>query len=77
MDYNVLGPMVVRDGAGVKALGGLEQWAVLAVLLVESGNVVEFDRLIDLVRDRRPPPKALTSLCAYMANLRRVLAGPR
>ncbi|MGF0313067.1 AfsR/SARP family transcriptional regulator [Rhodococcus sp. IEGM1428] len=73
MDYNVLGPMVVRDGIGVKALGGLKQRAVLAVLLVEAGSVVEFDRLIDLVWDRRPPAKALASLRAYVANLRRVL----
>lgn len=69
----MLGPMVVRDGIGVKALGGLKQRAVLAVLLVEAGNVVEFDRLIDLVWDRRPPAKALASLRAYVANLRRVL----
>lgn len=73
VDYNVLGPMVVRDATGVKAVGGLKQRTVLAVLLVEAGNVVEFDRLIDLVWNCRPPAKALTSLRAYMANLRRVL----
>ena len=42
VDYNVLGPMVVRDATGVKAVGGLKQRTVLAVLLVEAGNVVEF-----------------------------------
>lgn len=73
VDYNVLGPMVVRDATGVKAVGGLKQRAVLAALLVDAGNVVEFDRLIDLVWDCRPPAKALTSLRAYVANLRRVL----
>ncbi|WP_243841574.1 AfsR/SARP family transcriptional regulator [Mycobacterium sp. DL592] len=54
-------------------LGGPKQRCVLAVLLANRGNVVSVDRLIDAVWGDEPPPKALTSVRSYMANLRRIL----
>lgn len=73
VDYKLIGPLrVLRDGHEL-ALGGPKQRAVMAVLLLARGRVVEFDAMIDAVWDGAPPVKAISSLRAYVANLRRVL----
>lgn len=73
MDYKLLGPIrVLREGKPL-ALGGPKQRAVLAVLLLSHGRVVEFDAVIDAVWNGVPPVKAISSVRAYVANLRRVL----
>jgi DNA-binding SARP family transcriptional activator len=60
------------DGAPV-SLGGPKQRGVLAVLLCNHGSVVSVDRLIDSVWEDAAPPKALSSVRSYVANLRRIL----
>lgn len=75
MDYKLLGPLrVLRDGEPLP-LGGPKQRAVLAVLLLSHGHVVEFGAVIEAVWNGNPPVKAISSVRAYVANLRRVL-GP-
>ncbi|WP_187776424.1 BTAD domain-containing putative transcriptional regulator [Antrihabitans cavernicola] len=73
MDYRLLGAMEVWSDGGSLTLGGAKQRAVLAVLLLNANMVVEFDRVIDAVWDGNPPAKAMSSLRAYIANLRRIL----
>ncbi|MDL9935774.1 BTAD domain-containing putative transcriptional regulator [Gordonia sp. ABSL1-1] len=74
-EYLILGVMEVRcDGVPVD-LGSPKQRAVLAALVLARGAVVSTDRLIDAVWGTAPPPAALTSLQAYVSNLRRALRG--
>lgn len=74
-DYLVLGAMEVSQNGVPVSLGSPKQRAVLAVLLLARGRVVSTDRLVDAVWGQSPPPAALTSLQAYISNLRRALRG--
>jgi DNA-binding SARP family transcriptional activator len=60
------------DGLSVP-LGGPRQCAVLALLVCARGEVVSLDRMIDDLWRGEPPPQAVTSLQAYVSNLRRLL----
>ncbi|MDL4813307.1 BTAD domain-containing putative transcriptional regulator [Actinomadura opuntiae] len=60
--------------AGVRAaLGGPRQRAVLALLVAARGEVVPVDRMIEDLWRGEPPAQAVTSLQAYVSNLRRLL----
>ncbi|MGY4767165.1 BTAD domain-containing putative transcriptional regulator [Kribbella sp. CWNU-51] len=73
MQVRVLGGMeLVVDGSAVD-LGGLKSRALLAILVVADGHAVSVDRLVDLLWGEDPPAKALVSLHAYVARLRRLL----
>ena len=61
MQFAILGPLDVRAADGQQlALGGPQQRALLAVLLVNANRVVSTDRLISWLwgETRRPPPGA-------------------
>ncbi|WP_153542233.1 AfsR/SARP family transcriptional regulator [Actinomadura macrotermitis] len=69
----VLGSFAAEvDGAPVP-LGGPRQRGVLALLVAARGQVVPVDRLIEDLWRGEPPARALTSLQAYVSNLRRLL----
>lgn len=72
-EYLVLGTLEVRHDDAALDLGSPKQRAVLAVLVLARGAVVSTDRLIDAVWGSAPPSAALTSLQAYISNLRRAL----
>ncbi|MBJ7289785.1 BREX system ATP-binding domain-containing protein [Williamsia sp.] len=74
MEYRLLGHMVVRADGRDLAVGGIKQRAVLAILLLNAGSGVDLDTLVDLVWDDTPPAKPISSVRAYVANLRRTLA---
>ncbi|HEU5027084.1 MAG TPA: BTAD domain-containing putative transcriptional regulator [Spirillospora sp.] len=60
--------------AGVRAaLGGPRQRAVLALLVAARGEVVPVDRMIEDLWRGEPPAQAVTSLQAYVSNLRKLL----
>ncbi|WP_436774127.1 BTAD domain-containing putative transcriptional regulator [Yinghuangia sp. YIM S09857] len=61
-----------RDGRAVP-LGGPRQRSVLALLVAARGQVVSVDRMIDDLWQGAPPAQAVTSLQAYVSNLRRLL----
>lgn len=61
-----------RDGEAVP-LGGRRQRSVLALLVSTRGQVVSVDRMIDDLWQGAPPAQAVTSLQAYVSNLRRLL----
>jgi DNA-binding SARP family transcriptional activator len=73
LEFRVLGPLeVLRDGARV-ALPRPKQRALLAVLLLNAGQVVSTDRLIEAVWGREPPKTALPALQGLVADLRKAL----
>ena len=72
----ILGPLEAgRNGATID-LGPPKQRAVLALLLLGRGTVVATDRLIDALWGEGAPPRAASSLHAYISNLRRALRAP-
>lgn len=73
MWVRLLGPIEAQVAGSPARLGGHRQRAVLARLLAAGGEVVSVDRLIEDLWQGAPPPRALTSLRAYVSNLRRVL----
>ncbi|WP_433162897.1 BTAD domain-containing putative transcriptional regulator [Kribbella sp. CA-247076] len=73
MQVRVLGGVeLVVDGSAVD-LGGPKQRALLAILVAADGQAVSADRLVDLLWGDEPPAKAVVSLHAYVARLRRLL----
>jgi DNA-binding SARP family transcriptional activator len=82
VEWRVLGPLeVVGDGrphgGSPVELGGPKQRAVLALLIAAAGRTVSVDRLVDEVWGEDPPPKVMSSLQAYVANLRRAVEPDR
>jgi YVTN family beta-propeller protein len=73
MEYRVLGPLEVRDGAESVPLAGAKQRALLALLLVNANRVVSRDRLIDELWGNEPPEKAVQSVQVYVSRLRKLL----
>jgi DNA-binding SARP family transcriptional activator len=73
MQWRVLGPVeAVVDGHLVD-LGPPKQRALFALLVSRMGRPVALDVLLEQLWAGTPPPAAMTSLRAYVANLRRVL----
>lgn len=72
-EFRVLGPLeALADGTPAK-LGGSRPRAVLAVLLLHSGQVVSTSRLIDEVWAEDPPDTAANVLQGYVSQLRKEL----
>jgi predicted ATPase/DNA-binding SARP family transcriptional activator len=72
-EFRVLGPVeAVRAGRPVP-LGGRRQRSLLALLLVEPGQVISSDRLIDELWHGKPPRGAEGTLRVYVSRLRPVL----
>ncbi|GAB1818952.1 BTAD domain-containing putative transcriptional regulator [Herbidospora sp. RD11066] len=80
MRFQVLGQVEVLDveaGSGPAQLGGQKQRALLALLLAAGGRIVSVSRLVDELWGEEPPPKVLSSVQAYISNLRRTLEPDR
>lgn len=73
VEFRVLGSLEVVDGERRVDLGPPKQRAVFALLLLNANRVVSVDRLIDELWGEEPPPRATSSLQAYISNLRRAL----
>ena len=73
MEFLILGPLEVLDGAGPLPLGGAKQRAALAILLLQRNAVVSRDSLIDGLWGDTPPPSAAHTLETYMSRLRKAL----
>lgn len=72
MEYRILGPLELRSAGHSVALGGERQQKLLALLLLDHGAVVTFDRLIDELWED-PPQTARRQVCNAAAAVRRVV----
>ncbi len=77
LEFRILGLFEVRRGGQPLEIGAGKQRALLAVLLLSSGEVVSTIRLIDALWDERPPPSASNSVHVYVSQLRKTLGDGR
>jgi DNA-binding SARP family transcriptional activator len=73
MRFGILGPLEVWDHGELLAVGGPQQRALLAVLLLNANSVVSAERLVDQLWGERPPDSARQLLKGCIAGLRRAL----
>ena len=76
MDFLILGPMQVRNEAGVVALGGIKPRAVLAVLLLQANRPVSAERLALALWGEDAPGGAVKTVQVHVSRLRRALDDP-
>jgi DNA-binding SARP family transcriptional activator len=75
LEFRILGPLeALRDGEPIK-LGGQQQRAVLALLLMHADRVVPTDTIVDRIWGEEPPRTATTSLQNHISQLRKLLGG--
>jgi DNA-binding SARP family transcriptional activator len=76
-EFRALGPIEAVVADRLVDLGAPKQRALLALLVSRVGQPVAIDVIVEELWTGRPPPSAITSLQAYIANLRRVLEPDR
>jgi DNA-binding SARP family transcriptional activator/ABC-type transport system substrate-binding protein/DNA-binding beta-propeller fold protein YncE len=80
VDFRILGALEVEDRGESLPLGGHQQRALLALLLLRANEVVPLDEIIGDLWGAEPPPSATKSVHALISKLRRTLenepAGP-
>ncbi|MCE7000939.1 AAA family ATPase [Saccharothrix sp. S26] len=74
---SALGPLEAVVGDCPVDLGTPKQRALLALLVSRVGQPVAVDVMLEALWAGHPPPSAMTSLQAYVANLRKVLEPDR
>lgn len=77
MEFRILGPLEVTDGGTEVSVGGRNQRALLALLLLSAGEAVSTDRLIDGLWGETPPRTAPASLQNAVSQLRKTLGADR
>ena len=73
IEFRLLGPFEVSAGGRTLELKRRKQRALLALLLLNAGEVVSTDRLIDELWAGNPPKAALGSLQNLISDLRKAL----
>jgi DNA-binding SARP family transcriptional activator/predicted ATPase len=73
----MLGPLEVVAGGAPVALGGAKARALLALLLLQRGQVVSREELIHQLWGERPPKAVSSELRVYVAKLRKALGPER
>ena len=73
MEFRILGPIEVALNGETLAIGQGKQRALLALLVLRTGEVVSTDVLIDELWHGRAPATAPKSLQVYVSRLRKVL----
>jgi DNA-binding SARP family transcriptional activator len=76
-EFRILGPLEVLEEGRSLDLGGQQQRALLALLLLEANRVVSRDRLIHGLWEDDPPDTAHKALQVYVSNLRKRLGRDR
>jgi predicted ATPase/DNA-binding SARP family transcriptional activator len=77
LNYEILGPLSVRDGNAARNVAGRKPRALLALLLLHPNELVPAERLIDDLWSANPPRTAPNTLQVYVAQLRKVLGADR
>ena len=75
-EFGILGPLEVRRDGVELPLGGRNQRAVLALLLLEAGRVVSIDRIAEELYAGDTPVTAVTQVHRQVSELRRILDAP-
>jgi YVTN family beta-propeller protein len=73
LQFRVLGGLEVLHEGRAVALGGHQQRAVLAMLVLHAGEVVSADRLIEGLWGDRPPARATKAVHVHVSRLRTAL----
>jgi DNA-binding SARP family transcriptional activator len=73
MRFRILGPLEVLDEGRAINVGGPQQQALLAILLLHANRVVSTDRLVEHLWGDRAPSSARGLLQGCIAQLRRAL----
>src|SRR4051794_25026848 len=73
MDFRILGPLEVGQDGRTLLLGGRQQRALLALLLLRANEVVPVEQIVDELWPEAPPPSATRSVHALVSRLRRLL----
>ena len=73
VEFRILGPLEVAQDGQSLGLGGAQQRALLAVLLIHRGEVLSTDRLIDELWGEEAPQTAAKTVQGYISQLRKVL----
>jgi len=73
LEFRVLGPLDVRRGGRSVAPAGARRRCLLAMLLLDAGQVVPVERLIDGIWGHQPPSTAIGLVQTYVSLWRRVL----
>jgi len=73
MRFRLLGPLEVRVGEEWRGIGAPKWRSVLAALLVDAGQVVSADALINEVWGDVPPARAANLVSIYVLRLRRLM----
>ncbi|OKI35276.1 hypothetical protein A6A25_24355 [Saccharothrix sp. CB00851] len=77
VELYALGPLEAVVAEQLVDLGTPKQRALLALLVSRVGQPVAVDVMLEALWAGHPPPSAITSLQAYVANLRKVLEPQR
>ena len=73
MDFQILGPLEVRDGVREVPLRGGKQRALLALLLVNANRTLAIDRIVDELWGDDVPESAQKMVQIFVSKLRKVL----
>src|SRR5437588_2102261 len=77
MEFRVLGPLEVMDAHRFIPVGPTREGALLAILLINAGEVVSAGRLVEDLWQDRAPTQASATLKTYIRDLRRLLEPDR
>jgi DNA-binding SARP family transcriptional activator len=77
VEFRALGPVAAMVSGRPVDLGAPKQRALLALLVSQVGQPVAVDVILEALWAELPPPSAMTSLQAYVANLRKLLEPDR
>ena len=73
VQFCVLGPIEVFEGGRALPLGSRKPRALLALLLLNTGDVIPRDRLIEELWNGKPPTAADATLRSYLSRIRSVV----
>jgi DNA-binding SARP family transcriptional activator len=74
--FRILGPLEVWSGQAWSGISARKWRALLATLLLNPGQAVSTDRLIDEVWGEKPPARATNLVAVYVLKLRRAIGDP-
>ncbi len=77
LEFEILGPLVVRTDGGEVAISGARRRALLIRLLTSANQSVPSEVLIDDIWDQDPPSGASQTLQSHLSFLRKILVEDR